>query len=226
MNEAHPAAGEVIAALGLEPHPEGGFFRETFRAVDLVEAVQGRRVSATSIAFLLTVDRPSRFHRLLSDELWVHQGGAPLELWLLEPDGSARRVLLGLGSGDPRPAARPTPRFPAGSTAGSTASRTASPTARVPAHVWQAARVLAAPSARDPTARDLTAPDLTAPDPTAREPTALPALDWSLVTCVVTPGFEYADFELGRRDVLLAGWPEVAGIVAELTGDPAAGRER
>ena len=217
MNEAHPAAGEVIAALGLEPHPEGGFFRETFRAVDLVEAVQGRRVSATSIAFLLTVDRPSRFHRLLSNELWVCQGGAPLELWLLEPDGSARRVLLGLGSGDPRPAARPTPRFPAGSTA----SRTASPTARVPAHVWQAARVVAAPGAPAPTARDLSAPD-----PTAREPSALPALDWSLVTCVVAPGFEYADFELGRRDVLLAGWPEMAGIVAELTGEAAAGRER
>ena len=221
MNEAHPAAGEVIAALGLEPHPEGGFFRETFRAVDLVEAVQGRRVSATSIAFLLTVDRPSRFHRLLSDELWVHQGGAPLELWLLEPDGSARRVLLGLGSGDPRLAARPTPRPTPRSTARSTASRTASPAARVPAHVWQAARVVAAPSAPDPTARDLSAPD-----PTAREPTALPALDWSLVTCVVTPGFEYADFELGRRDVLLAGWPEMAGIVAELTGEAAAGRER
>ena len=219
MNEAHPGAGEVIAALGLEPHPEGGFFRETFRAVDLVEAVQGRRVSATSIAFLLTVDRPSRFHRLLSNELWVYQGGAPLELWLLEPDGSARRVLLGLGSGDPRPAARPTPRSTArpkprstaGSTAGSTVGRAASPTARVPAHVWQAARVVAAPVGHDPS---------------AREPSALPALDWSLVTCVVAPGFEYADFELGRRDVLLAGWPEMAGIVAELTGDAAAGRER
>ena len=196
MNEAYPPAVEVVAALGLEPHPEGGFFRETFRAVDLVEAVQGRRVSATSIAFLLTVDRPSMFHRLLSDELWVHQGGAPLELWLLEPHGGARSVLLGPGSGDPRPATRSMPR--------STVSRTASPTARVPAHVWQAVRLAAAPVGHEPT---------------AREPSARSVPDWSLVTCVVTPGFEYVDFELGRRDVLSAGWPEMTAIVGELTGD-------
>ena len=177
MSDTPASAGEVIAALGLEPHPEGGFFRETFRAVDLVEAVQGRRASATAIAFLLTVDRPSRFHRLLSDELWVHQGGAPLELWLLEPLGGARSVLLGPGVDDARVTTRPT--------------------ARVAAHVWQAARVL--------------------PTPAGPGSSAQPIPDWSLVTCVVTPGFEYSDFELGRRDVLAAGWPQAAGVIGELT---------
>ncbi len=43
------------------------------------------------------------------------------------------------------------------------------------------------------------------------------ARDWSLVTCVVTPGFEYTDFELGRADVLLAGWPQAGALIAALT---------
>ena len=111
-------------------------------------------------------------------------GGAPLELWLLEPHGGARSVLLGPGSDDTHVGAR-------AATSPMTNSAT-SPVARVPAHAWQAARVAAAP-------------------------TAPPGLEWSLVTCVVTPGFEYTDFELGRRDVLSAGWPEVAAIVGELT---------
>jgi predicted cupin superfamily sugar epimerase len=185
MDTAPRRAADVIAALGLEPHPEGGFFRETFRASATVEAVQGRRAGATAIAFLLTLERPSRFHRLLSDELWVHRGGAPLELWLLAPDGAARSVLLGSPDADARLGTRPA--------------------ARVSAHVWQAARVAAAPAGGGPSAR-----------PSAR-PTARPDAGWSLVTCVVTPGFDYADFELGHSDVLLAGWPCAAVVIGELT---------
>jgi predicted cupin superfamily sugar epimerase len=177
MDDAPPSAAHVIAALRLEPHPEGGFFRETFRAADVVEAAQGRRASATSIAFLLTVERPSRFHRLLSDELWVHQAGAPLELWSLEPDGGARSMLLGPAGGE--------------------AHRATRPLGRVPAHVWQAARVM--PAVGAPGARAGSIPG------------------WSLVTCVVAPGFEYSDFELGRSDVLLAGWPRADALIAELT---------
>jgi len=159
-------ATEVIARLGLEPHPEGGFFRETWRSAVSVDAPQGRRAAATAIAFLLTAGRPSRFHRLLSDELWVWRTGAPLELWLLEPAGTAGAVVLG-PSDDPPDAL---------------------PALRVPAGVWQAARV-----------------------------TASAAVDWALVSCVVAPGFDYADFALGRREVLAAGWPQVATVVEELT---------
>ena len=179
MNDAAlpSAAADVVATLGLEPHPEGGFFRETFRAVEVVDTAQGRRASATSIAFLLTAERPSRFHRLLSDELWVHRAGAPLELWLLAPEGAARCVLLGPARGD----------APAGS----------SPVARVPALTWQAARVAPA-------------------DPgSASSPASDPG--WALVSCVVAPGFEYADFELARAAVLRAGWPSAVALIAELT---------
>ncbi len=174
---AAPTAAEVIARLGLEPHPEGGYFRETYRSAATVDAPQGRRAAATAIAFLLTAGRPSRFHRLISDELWAWQGGAPLELWLLEQDGTARAVVL--GSSSERAAALPAVRVPAG--------------------VWQAARVTA-PAAGEP----------------ARA-TAPAAADWALVSCVVTPGFDHADFALGRREVLAAGWPQAAAVVEELT---------
>ncbi len=163
---AAPTAAEVIASLGLAPHPEGGFFCETWRSADTVDAPQGRRAAATAIAFLLAADRPSRFHRLLSDELWAWRGGAPLELWLLEPAGAARAVVLG-----------------------TTAERAdAVPAVRVPAGVWQAARVVAPAAA-----------------------------DWALVSCVVAPGFDYADFALGSSKALTAGWPQAAAVVAALT---------
>ena len=186
MDDVLPPAADVIAELGLQPHPEGGFFRETFRATAVVEAAQGRRASATAIAFLLTAARPSRFHRLVSHELWVHQGGAPLELWLLEPDGGARSVLLGPARAEAGPETRPT--------------------ARVPAYVWQAARVAPARGGLGVTALG-----------GRGVPVGRSGPDWSLVSCVVTPGFEYADFELGRRDVLNAGWPQAAAVIAELS---------
>ena len=177
MANAVPTAAEVIARLGLEPHPEGGYFRETWRSAAVVDAPQGRRAAATAIAFLLPAERPSRFHRLVSQELWVWQGGAALELWLLAPDGAARAVVLG------SPAER----------------ADAAPEARVPAGVWQAARVLEPGAGRQ----------------AARAVEAAP--DWALVSCVVAPGFDYADFALGSRQVLAAGWPQAAAAVEALT---------
>ncbi len=75
-----PAAARLASVLGLEPHPEGGWFRETYRAAREVETARGPRPASTAILFLVTPGSPSRFHRLASDELWVFQGGDPLEL--------------------------------------------------------------------------------------------------------------------------------------------------
>jgi predicted cupin superfamily sugar epimerase len=161
---------EIVAALGLVPHPEGGFFRETFRAEAEVATPRGPRSAATAILFLVTAGRPSRFHRLLSDELWCFHAGAPLELVTLLPDGSAETVLL---SGERLGAAVAEP----------------SPQAIVEAGVWQAARVIEAGEGED----------------------------WSLVSCVVTPGFDYADFELGDPDSLAFAYPDRADEVAALT---------
>ena len=68
-------AAAVIAALGLAPHSEGGWFRETFRA----DPVNGRS-TVTAIHFLLEAEQQSHWHRVDADEIWCWHAGAPLAL--------------------------------------------------------------------------------------------------------------------------------------------------
>jgi hypothetical protein len=79
-----PAAIEVAEALGLVPHREGGFFRETYRSATSVSTDAGPRPLCTAIVYLLAADSPSRFHRLRSDEVWFFHAGNPAELFLLD----------------------------------------------------------------------------------------------------------------------------------------------
>jgi predicted cupin superfamily sugar epimerase len=76
-------AEQVIQRLGLAPHPEGGFFRETFRAPAAVAAPFGpvTRAASTAIYFLLRAGDFSAFHSVQSDEVWHHYLGATLELY-------------------------------------------------------------------------------------------------------------------------------------------------
>lgn len=71
-------AAAVIAALGLAPHPEGGWYRETFRSA----AAPGGRSPVTAIHFLLTEGQASRWHRVDADEIWCWHAGSPLSLGL------------------------------------------------------------------------------------------------------------------------------------------------
>ena len=92
-----PAAGgrgrtaqETISALGLARHPEGGFFRETFRAPD------EPRGASTSILFLLPAGERSRWHRVDADEHWLFHDGEALEMLIADPATGAReRIVLG-----------------------------------------------------------------------------------------------------------------------------------
>jgi predicted cupin superfamily sugar epimerase len=90
-------SAELIAALGLLPHPEGGHYRETFRAAPLPFDLPGRgsRAASTAIYYLLGAGDFSAFHRVRSDEVWHHYAGAPLELFLLceTPAASAERMI-------------------------------------------------------------------------------------------------------------------------------------
>jgi uncharacterized protein len=90
-------ADEVIKALGLSPHPEGGFFRETFRAPASVAApfAPVSRAASTAIYFLLRAGEFSAFHSVLSDEVWHHYLGATLELHTIDRAGRHQRVELG-----------------------------------------------------------------------------------------------------------------------------------
>ena len=84
-------ADQIIAALGLAPHPEGGHFRETFRD----EARDGGRARSTAIYFLLKAGEVSRWHRVDAVEVWHWYAGAALMLAVAPPRGARETVRLG-----------------------------------------------------------------------------------------------------------------------------------
>lgn len=103
----HPSvstAAELIARLQLEPHPEGGWYREVHRSGQIIDTRRGPRAALTSIYFLLEQHQYSRWHVVTSDEIWHHSGGAPLELLSYQPETrESRRLVLGPPTDEQRP---------------------------------------------------------------------------------------------------------------------------
>lgn len=88
-------AKEIIQQLQLQPHPEGGWYRETYRSTEtLVNKNGAKRNVCTAIYFLLESKDKSHFHRIESDETWFFHIGETLEVLMIE-DGELRTVLLG-----------------------------------------------------------------------------------------------------------------------------------
>ncbi len=108
---------DIVALLQLSPHPEGGWFRETWRAA----ARPGERAAGTAIYYLLGSGEVSRWHRVDAAEIWHHYAGDPMELSLSMDGTSVERHVLGadLGAGQ-------------------------RPQQVVPASAWQSARPLGA----------------------------------------------------------------------------------
>jgi uncharacterized protein len=158
-----------IRDLGLKPHPEGGFFREVYRAEEkiardgLPPRYRGDRSLSTSIYFLLLGRQVSRLHRLRSDEIWHFYEGSPVIVHSIGPGGAYAPIALG------RDAA---------------AGHVFQAVAR--AGWWFGAEVAAADS-------------------------------YALVGCTIAPGFEFDDFELGRRETLLAEFPGHRALIEKLT---------
>jgi predicted cupin superfamily sugar epimerase len=105
----------IIQELGLEPHPERGYYRETYRSTSEVASHRhrGSRAASTAIYFLVTAKEPATFlHRLVSDEVFHLYDGGPLEILRLFPDGTWDVAVLGmnLDAGE-----RPQVVIPAGS---------------------------------------------------------------------------------------------------------------
>jgi predicted cupin superfamily sugar epimerase len=113
-------AAELIRHLELQPHPEGGFYRETWRSTGKVTARQRPERSAlTTIYFLLAAGSFSAWHRVRSDEVWHWYEGQPLELLIARPAfAEVQRKVLG------------------------PVSAHTEPVVTVPADAWQAARPL------------------------------------------------------------------------------------
>jgi len=128
---------EVIALLGLQPHPEGGHYRETFRDTRLVE---GGRPASTAIHYLLGAGETSEWHRVDAAEIWHWHAGAPMVITLSPNGHDAEARYLG-----PDLRLRQSPQIV------------------VPAQCWQTATSLGR---------------------------------WTLVSCTVAPGFDFAGFEM------------------------------
>jgi uncharacterized protein len=185
-------ADQVAARLSLEPHREGGYFRETYRSPRQIETEAGPRSASTMILYLLTIENPSRFHRLRFDELWCFHAGAPAEMVLLAPQDPA-------GGDTPRPEA--VTRQVIGLD---------NPQLLVPGGHWLASRVM---SEEQADWGEGWAPERR----WTADRRANPEARWTLVSCIVTPGFEYGDFELADRETLLAAFPQARRVVQALT---------
>lgn len=86
INELDPEAAKLVELLGLAPHPEGGWFRETWRSPLVLGGLPhgAPRSASTAIYFLLPAGAFSALHRVASDEAWHHYDGDPVELHVLE----------------------------------------------------------------------------------------------------------------------------------------------
>ncbi len=91
----------LIEKFNLEPHPEGGYFKETYRSNGHIEnsalpkAYTGSRNYSTCIYFLLTSDTFSAFHKIHQDEIWHFYAGSPLKLYIISDTGEYSEHLIG-----------------------------------------------------------------------------------------------------------------------------------
>lgn len=158
-----------IDNLNMEPHPEGGYYAETYRSEEsisrdaLPERYTEKRSFLTLIYFLLKSGDVSHFHRLKSDEVWYFHAGSAAEVMTLSKERGVERHLLGL---DFEKGERPQILLKAGTLFG--------------------ARVLKPES-------------------------------YMLVSCSVTPGFDFDDFFMPSRDELLKQYPQYEDIVCAFT---------
>lgn len=161
----------LIERFALEPHPEGGFYREVYRSRLALQHPVGaagapaERAASTLIYYLLLEGQFSAWHRVRgSDEVWHLYAGGPLELHTI--DGEGRHTLTLLSADFTR----------------------GEPTGVVAPGDWQAARPAAGAS-------------------------------FAFVGCTVSPGFDFADFEMPPRATLLSRYPGHAALIRALTRD-------
>ena len=96
-----PTIPELIAYYQLQPHPEGGWYVQTYKSAEQIAAAAlpvrftGDRPFSTAIYFLLEQGNFSAFHRIRSDECWHFYSGDPLEIYILQPEGQLKVIQLG-----------------------------------------------------------------------------------------------------------------------------------
>ena len=152
-----------IKHLKLTAHPEGGFYKESYRSTNTFTPIgfSGSRSYSTSIYFLLEKGNVSHFHRIQSDEIWYYHDGSPLTIPVIFPNGTLNQFKLG---SDIEKGEQLQIVVPAGSIFGSYCSD-----------------------------------------------------GFSLVGCMVSPGFDFEDFELFTTNALTKLYPQHSVIIKKLT---------
>ncbi len=162
-------AKEYIMKFQLKPHPEGGYYKEIYRAGELIlpehlpKRYKSSRSFSTSIYFLLEGNQVSTFHRLRSDEFWHFYDGSTLNIYTIDKDGKLKILKLG-----------------------SKSMEGGSFQVQIKHGIWFGAE-------------------------------AADKSSFSLVGCTVSPGFEFEDFEFGKRNELIKRYPEHKDIIVKLT---------
>jgi hypothetical protein len=153
---------KLIEKLQLTVHPEGGYYRETYRSTQSMTIGKKVRNISTAIYYLLENEDKSLFHRIQSDELWFFHQGQPLEISVIL-DNQLATIHLGndIENGQV-------------------------PIAIIPANCWFASSVKN-------------------------------AIGYSLVSCTVSPGFDFLDFELANRENLFQKYPHLRDTIEKYT---------
>lgn len=155
----------LIKTLGLQVHPEGGYYKQTYVSQLQITTSDGKtRQLATAIYYYLESDDYSSWHRLQADEIWHYYSGSTLTLHMIDEHGKLTRQHLG------NPAK----------------GEGVEPQVIIPANVWFAAEVDCIDS-------------------------------YTLVGCIVIPGFAWEDFELGKVEDLVKQYPKHKNIIERLT---------
>ena len=156
-----------INNLNLLPHPEGGYYKESYRSEEeiigseLPSRFGGNRAISTAIYFLLIKGNFSAFHKIKSDEIWHFYDGDPIAIHVINNMGDLSTKILGLQVDDGQ-----------------------LPQITIPANTWFASKSTG---------------------------------DFSLAGCTVAPGFDFADFEMADREVLINLYQRHQELIKEFT---------
>ncbi len=163
-----PQAQKYIEKLQLKPHPEGGYYKEIYRAGDMIlpehlpKRYKSSRNFSTSIYFLLEGNQVSNFHKLKSDEQWHFYDGSSIVVYVIDEGGNLNKILLGRNI-----------------------EKGESLQTVIKYNSWFAAELS---------------------DKTS----------FALIGCTVAPGFDFNDFELGKRDELIKTFPQFRELIYKL----------
>lgn len=159
---------QLIEQYNLQPHPEGGWYKETYRSSEQVTRAAlparftGSRPLSTAIYFLLEQGNFSAFHKIKSDECWHFYAGDPLQVYVIQKNGSLDIITLGNNAGK-----RQLFQYV------------------MPAECWFASR-------------------------------PAPESSFCFVGCTVSPGFDFADFEMAKAAILSVAYPQHEKIIKQL----------